>query len=97
MSKNYQLKLYVTGETALSQRAIRNLRQLCEEELKDDYEITIIDLLKQPNLAGDERIVATPLLIKELPPPLRYVIGDLSDREEVLMELNLLPPNIGEK
>lgn len=93
MAKKYLLKLYVTGETPTSQRAIRNLRQICEEELQGEYEITVIDLLKKPDLAADERIVATPLLIKELPPPLRRIIGDLSDRDEVLLGLDLLPLN----
>lgn len=93
MAKKYLLKLYVTGETPTSLRAIRNLRQICEEELQGEYEITVIDLLQKPDLAADERIVATPLLIKELPPPLHRIIGDLSDRDEVLLGLDLLPLN----
>jgi len=91
MPKRYLLKLYVTGETVASRRAIRNLTEICEAELEGEYQITVVDLLKQPAMAEDERIVATPMLIKELPPPLRRIIGDLSDREEVLLGLDVLP------
>jgi circadian clock protein KaiB len=86
---NYILKLYVTGRTARAQRAIDNLRRLCEEELENCYELQVIDVLEHPQLAEDERILATPALIKQLPPPLRRVIGDLSDRDKVLLGLDL--------
>ena len=86
---DYLLKLYITGETARTRRAIANLRKLCEEELADSYELEIIDILEHPKLAEDERILATPTLIKQLPPPLRRVIGDLSDRDQVLLGLDL--------
>ena len=87
--KHYTLKLYVTGKTSRSERAIENLKRICDEELPDAYELTIIDILERPQLAEDEKILATPMLIKELPPPLRRIIGDLSVRESVLLGLDL--------
>ena len=83
------LKLYVTAETPNSLRAIANLRRICEEELDQEYEIIVIDVLKEPGLAESDKIIATPTLVKALPPPLRKVIGDLSDREKVLLGLDL--------
>lgn len=88
-SDRYLLKLYITGKTPRTERAIANLRQLCDDVLAEEYEIEIIDVLEQPKLAEDERILATPTLIKKLPPPLRRVIGDLSDRDRVLLGLDL--------
>lgn len=84
------LKLYVTGNTPRSEQAIRNIRQICDAELNEDYRLYIIDVLERPQLAEDEKIIATPTLIKELPPPLRRVIGDLNNREKVLIGLDLL-------
>ncbi len=89
----YLLKLYVTGRTARSERAITILRQLCEDELTDCYELTVIDVLERPQLAEDEKIVATPTLIKEVPPPFRRIIGDFSDREKILRGLDILQMN----
>jgi circadian clock protein KaiB len=83
------LRLYVAGNTIHSRRAIANLRDICREELDASYEIVIIDVLERPQLAEDERILATPTLIKQLPPPLRRVIGDLSNRANVLIGLDL--------
>lgn len=88
---NFVLKLYVTGKTPKSERAIVNLKNICEKELKDQYDMVIIDVLERPQLAEDEKILATPTLIKELPPPLRRIIGDLSDSEKVLLGLDLQP------
>ncbi|MBF0130032.1 MAG: circadian clock protein KaiB [Alphaproteobacteria bacterium] len=85
----YVLKLYVTGKTPRSERAISNLQRICEEELSRQYEMMVIDVLERPQLAEDEKIIATPTLIKELPPPLRRIIGDLSDTEKVLLGLDL--------
>lgn len=85
------LKLYVTGQTPASERAIANLRRICEHDLGGKYEMVIIDVLERPQLAEDEKILATPTLIKALPPPLRRVIGDLSDSEKVLIGLDLFP------
>jgi len=88
---NYILKLYITGSTPNSERALANLRRLCEEELDERYEVQVIDVLQNPQLAEDDRILATPTLVKALPPPLRRVIGDLSDNEKVLLGLDLRP------
>jgi circadian clock protein KaiB len=87
----YLLKLYVTGKTPRAEKAIANLRRICEEELQGKYELQIIDVLEHPQLADDEKILATPTLIKRLPPPLRRVIGDLSDKEKVLLGLDVWP------
>lgn len=84
-----RLRLYITGKTAQSERAISNLREIIEVDLKDKYELEIIDILERPQLAEDEKIIATPTLLKELPPPLRKIIGDLSDKEKVLLGLDL--------
>jgi circadian clock protein KaiB len=85
------LKLFVTGKTPRAELAIANLRRICEEELQGRYELQIIDVIEDPQLAEDERILATPTLIKRLPLPLRRVIGDLSDKEKVLLGLNVWP------
>jgi circadian clock protein KaiB len=85
----YVLKLYVTGTSPRAEVAIANLRRICEQELRDQYELVIIDVLEQPQLAEDDKILATPTLIKQLPPPLRRVIGDLSDKEKVLFGLEV--------
>jgi circadian clock protein KaiB len=87
----YMLKLYVTGQTPKSERAIQNLRRICEEDLGGRYEVIIIDVLERPQLAEEEKILATPTLVKALPPPLRRVIGDLSQKEKVLLGLDLAP------
>jgi len=84
------LQLYITGLTPRSERAIANLRRICEEKLDGRYEMVIIDVLERPQMAEDERILVTPTLIKPLPLPPRRVIGDLSDMEKVLSELDLL-------
>lgn len=87
----YLLKLYVTGSNPRADLAIVNLRRICEQELAGQYELEIIDVLEHPQLAEDEKILATPTLIKQLPPPLRRVIGDLSDTEKVLLGLEVRP------
>ena len=83
------LKLYVTGQSARSGQAIANLYSICEEEFPGRYEITVIDVLKQPQLAEEDKILVTPTLIKLVPPPLRRLIGDLSDKQKVLLGLNI--------
>lgn len=85
----YILRLYVAGQTTKSVRAISNLKRICEEYLSDRYELEVIDLYQQPQLAEGDQIIAVPTLIKELPEPLRRVIGDLSDTEKVLVGLDL--------
>jgi circadian clock protein KaiB len=81
--------LFVTGASARTRTAIANLRRICEQELEGRYELEIIDVLEFPELAEDEKILATPTLIKSLPLPLRRVIGDLSDTEKVLWGLEV--------
>ena len=87
----YLLKLYVAGQSPRARVAIENLERICREELAGQYELQIIDVLEHPELAEDDRIMATPTLIKQLPPPLRRVIGDLSDKERVLFGLDVRP------
>jgi circadian clock protein KaiB len=85
----YVLRLYVTGKTPNSLRAITNLKEVCDQYLPGRYDLQVIDIYQQPGLAEEDQIVATPTLVKELPPPLRKLIGDLSDRERVLVRLDL--------
>ena len=88
-SKKYVLRLYVTGASALSRRAILNINAICNEHLEGRYDLEIIDIHQKPTLAKDEQIVAAPTLIKRLPLPLRRIIGDLSNRQNVLFGLDL--------
>lgn len=85
----FRLRLYITGRTPQSQRAIDNLRNICESELSGSFEVEVIDVLEHPSLAENEKILATPTLVKRLPEPVRKIIGDLSDREKVLLGLDL--------
>lgn len=89
----YVLKLFVTGKSPRAETAIANIKRICEEDLKGEYELQIIDVLENPQAAEDEKILATPTLIKQLPPPLRRVIGDLTDKERVLFGLAVTPVN----
>jgi circadian clock protein KaiB len=93
----YVLKLYVSGMTPRSLRAIGNLQKLCSKFLPGRHELEIIDIYQQPALAKGAQIVAAPTLVKELPPPLRRVIGDLSDRGRILLLLGVEPGGKGEK
>jgi circadian clock protein KaiB len=88
-TSQYLLKLYVTGMTPRSQRAIENIRVICEEHLKGRYSLEIVDIYQHPTLAEGEQIIAAPTLIKQLPEPLRRIVGDLSDTERVLFGLDL--------
>ncbi len=85
----YVLRLYVTGATPRSSRAIQNLKKLCEEHLEGRYDLQVIDIYQQPVLARGEQIVAAPTLVKKLPLPLRKFIGDLSDTERILLGLDI--------
>jgi KaiB domain. len=89
----YVLRLYVTGMTPKSTRAIANVRKLCEKHLEGCYELDVIDIYQQPKLAKGEQIIATPTLIKKLPLPLRKLIGDMSDTERFLVGIDLKPRN----
>ena len=85
----------MTGTSSRTGTAIANLRSICEQELGGQYDLEIIDVLQFPDLAEDEKILATPTLIKSLPLPLRRVIGDLSDKEKVLLGLEVHPDSTG--
>jgi circadian clock protein KaiB len=88
--ERYVLRLYVTGMTARAIRAIRNVREICAEHLDGHYDLEVVDLYQQPALAKDEQIIAAPTLVKKLPLPLRRIIGDMSQRDRVLLGLDLL-------
>jgi circadian clock protein KaiB len=88
---HYQLRLFITGSTPRSTRAIENLRKICEENLDGRYELEVIDVYERPETTRDLQIVATPTLVKVLPEPLRRIIGDLSDELKVLAGLDLAP------
>ena len=90
MPVKYVLKLYVTGLTPRSQDAVKNLKKILNEDYKGVYSLRVIDVVKHPNLAEDDKILATPTLIKILPPPVRRIIGDLSNKEKVLLDLDLV-------
>ncbi len=87
--RHYVLRLYVSGMTPKSTRAIMNLKEVCEKHLKGRYELEVIDVYQQPKLAREGEIIAAPTLIKELPLPLRRIVGDLSDSQRVLVGLSL--------
>jgi circadian clock protein KaiB len=85
----YVLRLFVAGATARSRQAVLRVRQLCEAELKDNYELEVIDVYQQPILARDGQIIATPTLVKELPPPVRRLIGNLANITRLFVGLDL--------
>ncbi|HEU0295099.1 MAG TPA: circadian clock protein KaiB [Anaerolineales bacterium] len=87
--KTWELRLYVAGQTPRSLAAFANLKKICEEHLAGQYHIEVVDLLKQPQLASGDQILAIPTLVRKLPEPIRKIIGDLSDTERVLVGLNL--------
>jgi circadian clock protein KaiB len=87
--KAYQLRLYVAGQTPKSLAAFANLKKICEEHLPGQYEIEVIDLLKKPQLASGDQILAIPTLVRKLPKPIKKIIGDLSNTERVLVGLDL--------
>lgn len=89
----WELRLYVAGQTPRSIRAFANLKLLCEERLKDRYRIEVIDLMKQPQLARGDQIVATPTLVRRLPQPIRKIVGDLSNTLRVIVGLDLREAN----
>ncbi len=86
---HYVLRLYIAGQTPKSVKAITNLKKICEENLQGRYKLEVIDLYQSPQLAQGEQIIAVPTLIKKLPPPLRRIIGDMSNTERVLVGLDL--------
>jgi len=88
-NEKWLLRLYTAGQTPKSLTALENLKRLCDEHLAGRYRIEVVDLLKNPRLAKDDQIVAIPTLVRQLPPPLRKIIGDLSDTERALVGLQL--------
>ena len=97
LKNTYVLKLYVAGNTPNSVRALKTLKDILEQEFQGVYALKVIDVLKNPQLAEEDKILATPTLAKVLPPPVRKIIGDLSDREKVLIGLDLLYEEIRER
>ena len=93
----WELRLYVAGQTARSLTAFVNLKKICEEHLAGDYVIEVIDLLKDPQLARGDQILALPTLVRKLPEPVRKIIGDLSNTERVLVGLDLRPRSVRDK
>jgi circadian clock protein KaiB len=91
--EKYVLRLYVTGMTPKSLHAIENIRKICEENLQGRFELEVVDVYQHPEFARTEQIIAAPTLIKKLPLPLRKFIGDMSDKEKILIGLNIIPTN----
>jgi circadian clock protein KaiB len=89
-TSKYLLRLYITGNTDKSSRAILNLREVCEKHLEGRYQLEVIDINQQPALARHDQIIATPTLVKQLPLPIRRLIGDLSETERILVGLDLV-------
>ncbi len=94
-SQHYVLKLYVTGTTPRSAQAIANIRALCEERLAGRYDLEVVDIYQQPTQAVGQQIIAAPTLVKQLPVPVRRLVGDMSNRQKVLVALNLVPSDPG--
>lgn len=90
-SESWELRLYVAGKTMTTARALENIKRICEEHLKGRYTLEVIDLTEEPGLAEGDQILAVPTLVRKLPPPLRKIIGDLSQTEKVLVGLNIIP------
>lgn len=90
--RRFVLKLFVCGMSPRTESAVANLRNLCEHELQGDCDLEVIDVLEQPDLAEESRVLATPTLIKLLPLPIRRIIGDLSDQEKLLVSLEVGRP-----
>jgi circadian clock protein KaiB len=89
--ESYVLKLYVAGMSSRSEAAIRSITEICEKHLEGRYELEIVDIYQHPELAREEQIIAAPTLIKKLPQPLRKLIGNMADRERVIVGLDLRP------
>ena len=90
-SANWNLRLYVAGQTPRSLTAFKNLKDICEEYLKGEYHIEVVDLMENPTLARGDQILAIPTLVRKLPQPIRKIIGDLSNTERVLVGLDIQP------
>lgn len=93
LEQTWELRLYIAGKTPKSVTALSNLKKYCEEHLHGKYQIEVIDLLVQPQLAEGDQIFAVPTLVRKVPVPIRKIIGDLSNEEKVLVGLNIVPLN----
>ena len=91
-AESWDLRLYVTGQSPNSIRAIENLRRACEEHMPGQYRIQVVDLLENPRLAADDQILAVPTVVRKLPVPIRKIVGDLSDTDRLLVGLQVRPP-----
>ena len=96
-NQRFVLRLYVTGSTVRSSQAVANVRSLCEEYLPGRYDLEVVDIYQQPREAAKDQVIAAPTLIKELPTPIKRLIGDLSDRDKVIVGLNLASGADGQK
>jgi circadian clock protein KaiB len=85
----YILRLYITGSSARSLKAVQNLKKICDEHFPDDYDLEVIDIYKDPKAAREEQIIAAPTLVKKLPTPLRKFVGDLSNTKKILVGLDI--------
>ena len=94
--ETWQLRLYVAGQTPRSVAAFANLKKICEDHLSGRYEIEVVDLVKHPQLAAGDQILAIPTLVRKLPQPLRKIVGDLRDTERALVGLQIRPAAMGE-
>jgi len=94
--ETWQLRLYIAGQTPRSVAAFANLKKICEEHLPGRYDIEVVDLVKHPQLAAGDQILAIPTLVRKLPQPLRKIVGDLRDTERALVGLQIRPPAVGE-
>lgn len=92
--KHWNLRLYIAGDTSRSIAALANLQRICDEYLAGQYHVEVVDLLKSPQLAAGDQIVAVPTLVRRLPPPLKRIIGDLSNSQQVLVGLDLRPGKV---
>jgi circadian clock protein KaiB len=90
-TEKWELRLYVAGHSPRSQEAFANLKRICEEHLKGSYTIEVVDLVENPQLAKGDQILAVPTLVRKLPPPIRKIIGTLSEEDRVLVGLNIRP------
>lgn len=90
-TKRWNLRLYIAGQTPKSVAALANLRRICDEHMSGQYEVEVIDLMENPHLAQKDQIVAIPTLVRQLPEPLKRIIGDLSNTQRVLIGLDLQP------
>lgn len=87
----WNLRLYIAGDTSRSVAAMNNLQQICDQHLTGKYRVEVVDLLKNPHLAAGDQIIAVPTLVRRLPPPLKKIIGDLSNSRQVIVGLDLRP------